>query len=95
MIDRLRNERLVERVAERGPTLLAELREALSGSDIVGEVRGHGFLLGIDYADPRDGRSFLDPALDVARSIDREALDRACSCTRPSPPRTGTRATRR
>ncbi len=40
------------------------------------EVRGHGFLLGIDYADPRDGRSFLDPALDVARSIDREALDR-------------------
>ena len=76
VIDRLRNERLVERVAERGPTLLAELREALSGSDIVGEVRGHGFLLGIDYADPRDGRSFLDPALDVARSIDREALDR-------------------
>ena len=76
VIDRLRSERLVERVAERGPSLLAELREALGGSDLVGEVRGHGFLLGIDYADPRDGRSFLDPALDVARSIDREALER-------------------
>ena len=76
VIDYLRRHKLVERVAERGPSLLGELREALSGSDLVREVRGHGFLLGIDYVDPRDGRSFLDPALDVARRIDQEALER-------------------
>jgi adenosylmethionine-8-amino-7-oxononanoate aminotransferase len=75
VIDHLRTHGLVERVAERGPALLAELSEALARSDLVREVRGCGFLLGIDYVDPRDGRSFLDPSLDVARSIDGEALE--------------------
>ena len=37
---------------------------------------GHGYLLGIDYVDPSDGASFLDPALGVARKIDVEALAR-------------------
>ena len=40
------------------------------------EVRGRGFLLGIDYVDPRDGESFLDADLGVARRIDMEALKR-------------------
>ena len=56
VIDHLRRHGLVERVAERGPRLLGELRQALEGSDLVREVRGRGFLLGIDYVDPRDGR---------------------------------------
>jgi adenosylmethionine-8-amino-7-oxononanoate aminotransferase len=76
VIDYLRANRLVERVAERGPRLHAELREALAGSELVREVRGRGFLLGIDYVDPRDGESFLDPSLGVARRVDMEALER-------------------
>jgi adenosylmethionine-8-amino-7-oxononanoate aminotransferase len=76
VIDYIRAHGLVERVAERGATLCAQLREALQDSDLVGEVRGRGYLLGIDYVDPRDGESFLDPALSVARRIDMEALQR-------------------
>ena len=76
VIEYLRSHGLVERVAERGPVLLGQLRDPLEDSDIVREVRGHGFLLGIDYVDPRDGESFLDPELGVARRIDMEALDR-------------------
>jgi adenosylmethionine-8-amino-7-oxononanoate aminotransferase len=72
----LQERQLVERVSERGPTLLEELRAGLAGSELVAEVRGRGFLLGIDYADPRDGRSFLPPELGVARRIDLEALRR-------------------
>ncbi|HXV58190.1 MAG TPA: aminotransferase class III-fold pyridoxal phosphate-dependent enzyme, partial [Gaiellaceae bacterium] len=67
---------LVDRVRERGPRLRDELEGALAGCGIVGDVRGRGFLLGIDYVDPRDGRSFLAPALGVARRIDEEALAR-------------------
>jgi adenosylmethionine-8-amino-7-oxononanoate aminotransferase len=76
VIDYLERHRLVDRVRERGPRLRAELERALAGSAIVAEVRGRGFLLGVDYADPSDGRSFLDPALGVARRIDTEALRR-------------------
>jgi adenosylmethionine-8-amino-7-oxononanoate aminotransferase len=76
VIDYLRSNGLVERVAERGPRLREDLRQALNGSELVREVRGRGFLLGIDYVDPRDGESFLDPGLGVARRVDLEALDR-------------------
>lgn len=76
VIEYLRTHGLVERVAERGPRLREDLREALDGSELVREVRGRGFLLGIDYVDPRDGESLLDPGLGVARRVDLEALDR-------------------
>jgi hypothetical protein len=73
VIDILRCERLVEHVAARGPSLREELEAALAEIDLVGEVRGHGFLLGIDYVDPRDGQSFLPSELGVAGRIDQAA----------------------
>jgi adenosylmethionine-8-amino-7-oxononanoate aminotransferase len=76
VLDYLEEHALVARVRERGPSLRGELERALSGSSLVAEVRGRGFLLGVDYGDPRDSRSFLDPALGVARRIDAEALAR-------------------
>ena len=72
----LREHELVERVREEGPRLLEQLRGALADCDLVGEVRGRGFLLGVDYVDPRDGRSFLPPGLGVARRVDVDALRR-------------------
>ncbi|MFN8185896.1 MAG: aminotransferase class III-fold pyridoxal phosphate-dependent enzyme [Gaiellales bacterium] len=72
----LQQHRLVERVAARGPALRDELETALAGCSIVKEVRGRGFLLGIDYVDPRDGTSFLPIELRVAGRINEEALRR-------------------
>ena len=72
----LQERRLVERVREEGPRLRRTLEAALAECELVAEVRGRGFLLGIDYADPRDGRSFLPPELRLARRIDVEALAR-------------------
>ncbi|HSC90266.1 MAG TPA: aminotransferase class III-fold pyridoxal phosphate-dependent enzyme [Gaiellaceae bacterium] len=76
VVDRLARDRLVERVRELGPVLRDSLEQALSGCELVREVRGHGFLLGVEYVDPRDGESFLPPGLRVARRIDLEALRR-------------------
>lgn len=76
VLDYLERHELVERVRERGPRLRDELERALAGSSLVREVRGRGFLLGVEYVDPRDGESFLDPSLRVARRIDLEALRR-------------------
>ncbi len=76
VIAHLQKTGLVDRVRERGPRLLDDLRTALAGCELVREVRGHGFLLGVSYVDPADGSSLLDPALQVARRIDEEALRR-------------------
>jgi adenosylmethionine-8-amino-7-oxononanoate aminotransferase len=72
----LKEHSLVERVRMEGPRLVHALEAALADCELVAEVRGRGFLLGIDYADPRDGRSFLPPGLRAARLIDVEALRR-------------------
>ncbi len=66
---------LVDRVRERGPRLRQQLEAALKGSRIVGEVRGRGFLLGVELVDPRDGSSFLPDELDVATVVDDTAFE--------------------
>jgi hypothetical protein len=65
---------LVARVRERGPSLRAELELALAGAEIVREVRGRGFLLGVELVDPRDGESLLPDELDGAALIDQTAF---------------------
>jgi adenosylmethionine-8-amino-7-oxononanoate aminotransferase len=68
-------EGLVDRVRERGPRLQHELAAALQDSTVVGEVRGRGFLLGVELVDPRDRRSFLPDELDAAALVDDLALE--------------------
>ena len=89
VINYLRDRELVERVRAEGPKLRLALETALADSELVAEVRGRGFLLGIDYADPRDGRSFLPPEVDLARRIDVEALARGLVVYSTQPTRDG------
>jgi adenosylmethionine-8-amino-7-oxononanoate aminotransferase len=75
VIEVLREEGLIERMRVKGPKLRDELAEALADIPMVHEVRGHGFLLGVEYVDPRDGKSFLPPELGTARRVDLKAMD--------------------
>ena len=90
VVDALRREGLVERVRERGPVLRDQLEEALRDVPLVHEVRGHGYLLGVEYADPRDdGASFLPPELGVAGKIDAAAFERGLLTLSTQPTRDG------
>ena len=51
VLESLVSRRLIERVRQRGPRLLADLQSALNGNALVAEVRGRGFLLGVDLVD--------------------------------------------
>jgi adenosylmethionine-8-amino-7-oxononanoate aminotransferase len=75
VLEALESEGLVERVRERGPSLRAELEGALADLDIVGEVRGCGFLLGVELVDPRDGESFVPPDVGISALVDGTALE--------------------
>lgn len=89
VIGALRSEGLVDHVRERGARLLHELREALDGIPMVREVRGHGYLLGVSFVDPRDGESFLPPELRVAGRIDDAAFRRDLITLSTQPTRDG------
>jgi adenosylmethionine-8-amino-7-oxononanoate aminotransferase len=75
VLDLIEERALVERVLDRGPALRDELAAALEGSGIVKEVRGRGFLVGVELVDPRDGTSFLPVELDAAAIVDDTAFE--------------------
>jgi hypothetical protein len=75
----------VDRVHPRGPALRDELAAAVGDAAIVGEVRGRGFLLGVELIDPRDGTSFLPVDLDVASLVDDTALEHGLLVTSTHP----------
>ena len=85
VIDLLVERGLVERVRDRGPSLRDELEAALAGAEIVREVRGRGFLLGVELVDPRDGESFLPVELDVAALVDDTAFEHGLLVTSSHP----------
>jgi adenosylmethionine-8-amino-7-oxononanoate aminotransferase len=75
VLDVLKKEGLVDHVRARGPRLRDQLAAALEGVPMVHEVRGRGYLLGVEYVDPRDGRSFLPPELRTAGRVDDVAFE--------------------
>src|SRR5947209_1159661 len=89
VLDVLRSEGLVEHVRERGARLRDELESVLSGIDMVREVRGHGYLLGVSFVDPRDRESFLPRELRVAARIDDAAIRRGLITLSTQPTRDG------
>jgi len=89
VMDVLKREGLIERVHERGPKLRDELAQALDGVAMVHEVRGRGYLLGVEYVDPRDGKSFLPPDLRTAGHIDDVAFEKGVIVYSTMPTRDG------
>ncbi len=89
VLDALRRDGLVEHVRERGARLLEELRSAVDAVPLVGEVRGHGYLLGVSFVDPRDPLRFLPPELRVAARIDAAALENGLVVLSTQPTRDG------
>lgn len=71
---------VIENVAEQEETLQSALEEVDANHDGVSDVRGRGFLWGVEFADPTTGNAFHDPRVDddenpVANVI-AEARDR-------------------
>jgi adenosylmethionine-8-amino-7-oxononanoate aminotransferase len=85
VLDLLVERGLIDQVHERGPGLRDELEAALQDFDIVREVRGRGFLLGVELVDPRDGESLLPVDLDVASLVDDTAFEQGLLVTSTHP----------
>ena len=89
VLETLRAEGLIDHVRDRGPQLRDQLEEALADVAIVREVRGHGYLLGVEYADPDDAAAFLDPELRVAARVDDACMENGLITLSTQPTRDG------
>ena len=57
VLETIRDEGLVENAAERGAELLAGLREIAGGDERIGDVRGPGLMIGVEFVSDRAART--------------------------------------
>jgi adenosylmethionine-8-amino-7-oxononanoate aminotransferase len=74
VLDILEEEQLIERTAAMGQRLLESLN-CLRVLPMVGDIRGRGLLLGVEFVSDRDSRRPFAPALGVAERVRIAALD--------------------
>jgi taurine--2-oxoglutarate transaminase len=77
-------------VRELDPAFEREMR-SLADHEAVSDVRGRGFLWGVEFADPETGEPFVDPWVDPeadnpVRSVIAEAADRGALLGAGRPP---------
>jgi adenosylmethionine-8-amino-7-oxononanoate aminotransferase len=66
---------LVRRVRERGAALLTDLRDALARFAEVGDVRGRGYLIGVEFVRDRATREPLPAERAFSQTVGRHAFE--------------------
>jgi adenosylmethionine-8-amino-7-oxononanoate aminotransferase len=75
----VREEGLLENVRAMGSQLRKQLREQLSGSRGIGDVRGRGLLVGIEFVADRENGTPFDPSLTVWEKVRSAAFNQGLS----------------
>lgn len=71
---------LLARVKSDGEYLKSLLGEALGGIEAVGDIRGRGFFVGVEFVRDRATREPFDPALTLSARIGRQGIARGLLC---------------
>jgi L-2,4-diaminobutyrate transaminase len=67
---------LVAQAGQRGDYLNAQLRAALAGHPLVGEIRGRGLIASVEFLAGTDPCRLFEPLGSVAARVDQECLER-------------------
>ncbi|PLC54697.1 aspartate aminotransferase family protein [Pollutimonas nitritireducens] len=70
----IEQEHLLDNVLARGEQLRAELRSALADHPNVGDIRGRGLFVGVEFVQNKDTKATLDPVLKTHASLKKQAM---------------------
>lgn len=73
-------DRLVERVRQDGPALMAQLKDRFGDLDAVGDVRGRGFFIGLELVADRMSKRPFASSLALHQRIRRRSLENGLIC---------------
>ncbi len=76
----IERDRLLERVRTAGAKFQAAIRESLARFDEVGDVRGRGFFIGIEFVADRKSRTPFAPSRGLSFDVGRRAFDNGLIC---------------
>ncbi len=73
-------DKLLERIADRGDRFISDLRDRLGNLEMVGDIRGRGYFIGIELVEDRHTQKPYDPAVGVSERIRNRALENGLIC---------------
>lgn len=76
----IRNEGLLKNVVERGESIRTRLREALASHENIGDIRGRGLFIGIEFVSDRETKAPIDPAMKTHNRIQSAAFKEGLLC---------------
>jgi adenosylmethionine-8-amino-7-oxononanoate aminotransferase len=76
----IRKENLLENVVKRGKQIRAGLRDALANHPNVGDIRGRGLFIGVEFVVDRETKEPLEPALKTHNTVQKAAMDNGLLC---------------
>jgi len=80
VVNAILDRNLLQRVNERGAQLLNGLQRAFAHHPHVGDIRGRGLFLGIEFVQDRTTRQPLDATFEFHKRLKRQALDNGLIC---------------
>lgn len=75
-LNAIEDERLLGNVQVRGASILSQLRETLADHPNVGDVRGRGLFLGIEFVADKTSKVPIDPAAKTHNKVQKAAMQR-------------------
>jgi len=72
----IEKEDLLRNIRDRGASMLAELRAALDQHPNVGDVRGRGLFIAVEFVADKASKATLDPALKTHNKVQKAAMER-------------------
>ena len=79
-IEIIERENLVQNSAEVGEYFLKSLQNAAGDNPYVGEIRGEGLMIGVEYVADREARKLFDPSLAAHRVVAGKCLAEGLVC---------------
>ena len=76
----IRDEDLLSNVVTRGKSIRAELRTSLANHPHVGDVRGRGMFIGVEFVRDRETKEPFDPREKLHNKVQLEAMDGGLLC---------------
>lgn len=76
----LLEERLPQRAETQGRYLMARLQDVFGNHPHVGDIRGRGLFVGVEFVADRNSKEPFDPALRLAATLKRHAFEAGLIC---------------
>lgn len=76
----IRDENLLKNVTDRGQSIRRRLRKVFADHPNVGDVRGRGLFIGIEFVSERESKAPLDPSRKTHNRVQKAAVDEGLMC---------------